>query len=348
MSAHDGKTEKPTPRRQREARREGKVARSTEIGVAASLLVTALVLHLLTPAAATLLRRETVALLHGAGQARVPNGDLAQTALRIFAATAGPIVGVASVVALIAGLAQTRARLAPKALRPKLSHLSPKRGLARLKPGRAGWELLRTFGKLGLLVAVAWQPVALAAANPTMGTALGAGLSDTMDRTWTVLLRTILLATVIAAADYAWNRRQVGRELRMTMHEVRREHKDEEGDPLVRAQRRRRQAEMSRNRGLHDVPLADVVVTNPTHLAVALRYERGDPAPRVLAKGADVLAAKIRRAARTHGVPVIEDVALARALHRRCGVGQVIPAALYEAVAVVLALAYRRRGLVTA
>src|SRR5690606_2260219 len=122
------------------------------------------------------------------------------------------------------------------------------------------------------------------------------------------------------------------------------EAKQTEGDPLVKAQRRRRAQELSRNRMLREVAGADVVVTNPTHLAVALRYRDGEPAPRVVAKGADRLAAKIRKIAYRNGILVTEDKPLARALYRRCKVGAFIPGALYEAVAVVLAVAYRRYG----
>lgn len=134
----------------------------------------------------------------------------------------------------------------------------------------------------------------------------------------------------------------------MSMQEVKQEHKDSEGDPLVKSQRRRRAVELSRNRMLRDVALADVVITNPTHFAVALRYADGEGAPRVVAKGADKLAAKIRGLAHRHGVLVTENKPLARALYRRCKVGHYVPAALYEAVAVVLAVAYRRRGRVAA
>ncbi len=153
---------------------------------------------------------------------------------------------------------------------------------------------------------------------------------------------------VIAAADYGYQRWKTGREMRMSKEEVKQEHRNADGDPLIKGQRRRRALELSRNRMLGAVAGADVVVTNPTHFAVALAYADGDAAPRVVAKGTDRIAAKIRAEAYRNGVLVTENRPLARALYRRCKVGSFVPAALYEAVAIVLALAYRRYGMVAA
>jgi flagellar biosynthetic protein FlhB len=160
---------------------------------------------------------------------------------------------------------------------------------------------------------------------------------------WTVLLRVTLLALLIAAADYTYNRFKNMKQLKMTKQEVKQESKDTEGDPLLRARRRSKQAEMSRNRMILDATSADVVITNPTHFAVALKYTMGEPAPRVVAKGTGRLAKKIKKLAYRHGVMVQQDPPLARAIYRRCKVGAFVPATLFEAVAVILAVAYRRR-----
>jgi flagellar biosynthetic protein FlhB len=132
--------------------------------------------------------------------------------------------------------------------------------------------------------------------------------------------------------------------MKMSKQELKEEYKSSEGDPMVRSARRQRAREMSRNRMIFDVGIADVVVTNPTRLAIALKYEDDEPAPRVVAKGANKLAAKIRAEARRNGVPVIEDKPLARALFRRIKIGHFIPGNLFEAVAAVLAVAYRRKA----
>lgn len=346
MGRFDGKTEKATPQRRKKARSEGTVARSQEVGVAASLLVAAVSLRVFGGHGIEVLRAETRMLLANPFHDAVQLSELGGVAARMALALGGPLLAAATAAAVVAGVAQVGIRLTPKAAKPKLSHLSPKKGLQRLKPSKAGWELVRTTLKLGLLLFIVWAPLRDWSTHMADGQSLDAGLTATLGQTWTVVGRAVALATVIAAADYAWNRHRTGKEMRMSKDEVRREYKDSEGDPLIRAMRRRRQSELSRNRMLRDIAFADVVVTNPTHLAVALRYAEGEAAPRVVAKGADHLAAKIRAEAYRHGVTVTEDKPLARALYRACKPGQYVPAALYEAVAVVLALAYRRRGIV--
>ena len=348
MGRFEGKTEKATPQRRQKARREGTVARSQEVGVAASLLVAAVSLRVFGGHGIEVLREETRLLLATPLTDTVHLTEAAWAGGRMAVALGGPLLAAATAAAVVAGVGQVGIRLTPKAVKPKLSHLSPKKGLERLKPAKAGWELIRTALKLGLLLAIVWAPLRDWSDQLSGGRNLDAGLAATLAGTWTIMARAVALAAVIAAADYAWNRFRTGKEMRMSKDEVRREFKDSEGDPLIRAQRRRRHTELSRNRMLRDVAFADVVVTNPTHLAVALRYAEGEAAPKVVAKGADRLAAKIRAEAYRHGVTVTEDKPLARALFRACKPGQYVPGSLYEAVAVVLALAYRRRGLVPA
>ena len=343
MGKLDGKTEKATPQRRRQARRKGQIARSAEVGVALSLVAMVGALQILRSGSAALGDQAT--LLFGlAPTGPLPTDLLVTSTTSTLMAMVAPVSGLAVVAALAAGLGQTSGRLAPEALKPKLSNLSPKKGLQRLKPSTAGWELLRTSVKLGALALLLWGPITSVGANLMGARDLGSGLERTFSQALGILGRATLLAVVLALADYAWNRRKNEREMKMSKEDVKKEHKDSEGDPMVKAQRRRRAQEMSRNRMLRDVATADVVVTNPTHLAVALRYVDGEPAPRVVAKGADHVAAKIRTLARRHGILVTEDKPLARSLYRTCKVGQHVPVALYEAVAMVLAVAYRRRG----
>jgi flagellar biosynthetic protein FlhB len=345
----DGKTEKATQRRRQQARREGRIPRSQEVGVAASLAGGILALRVFAPQGLRVLREETAGLLGTAAMAGTagPGPLLARAsfaALQMGGALAAPFLAVAVLTALTAGFAQVGFTPMTQAAKPKLSNLSPKRGLQRFAPATAAWDLGRTVAKLGMLIVVIWGPVRDWSRRIGVDRNLDAGLSRLAEQSWTILLRGVLLAGVVAAADYLWNRSKLGRELRMSKDEVRQEAKDIEGDPMIKAKRRQRAGELSRNRMLADVTSADVVVTNPTHLAVALRYSPDEGAPRVVARGADKIAAKIRRTAYRHGVLVTEDKPLARALYRRCKVGAFVPAALYEAVAVVLAAAYRRNG----
>lgn len=342
MGRFEGKTEKATPRRRQEARREGQIARSQEIGVAVSLAAAVLALRVFTPHGMDVLQRETAMLFSNATPQQLPLEALGHAALRMVAALAGPFLAAAVVGAVVAGVGQVGFVITPKAAQPKLSRLSPKQGLRRLSPSNASWELVRSLLKLGLLAVIVAGPVTSWSKDLGRDRSIDAGLASVLSQAWSVLVRAVALLVVIAALDYAYQRWKNNREMRMSKEDVKREHKDQEGDPVIKSQRRRRALELSRNRMLADVATADVVVTNPTHLAVALRYSDQEAAPRVVAKGADLVAAKIRAEAYRNGILVTQNVPLARALYRRCKVGQYVPAALYEAVAIVLALAYRR------
>jgi len=342
-SRSQDRTEKPTPRRRREARREGRVARSQEVGVAISLVVLVFAARFVLPAALPRLAVAARDMLLLSGSARFTD-DYRRALGMLVALGLLPVLGLAVVLGVGGGVLQVGFHPAPKALQPKLSNLSPKKGLQQFKPSVFGWNLVKTLMKLGLLAAVVWAPLHAALAGPAVPVGLGAAVGTVSAIAWKVLLGGTLLAVGIAGADYGVTWWRTEKDLRMTKQELKEEHKHTEGDPLVRQQRRRRAAELSRNRMIFNVATADVVVTNPTHLAVALRYASGDPAPKVVAKGADTIAARIRAEAYRHGVVVIEDKPLARALFRTVKLDHYVPVSLFEAVAAILAVAYRRRG----
>lgn len=343
MSKKDEKTEKATPQRRKKAREEGQVARSQEVGVAGSLLVAAFFMQVFGPGLAETVREETTFLLATTTGEYLPAQRVVDAVGRIIVAVVVPAVGLATAFALVSGFVQVGFKPSWKAAKPQIKRLNPKQGMEKLKPAKAGWELVRAVTKLGLLGLIVAGPL-LGWGEQMQGRSLGHGMTEALEQAWALLLRAMLLAAAVAVADFAWQRWSHEKKLKMAKHEVKREHKDTEGDPQIRQARRRKAMEFSRNRMLTEVAHADVVVTNPTHLAVALRYGEGDAAPRVVAKGADRLAARIRHIAHRHGVTVTEDRALARSLYRRCKLDHYIPAALYEAVAVVLAMAYRRQG----
>lgn len=346
MSSSDdkhAKTEKPTPQRKRKAREEGQIPRSPEVAVAGTFVALIGVLAIgggLMVDRASGLIRETV---FNAGSADA----LAATpgwALSLFATLAGPFLAAAVVVGLAGGIAQVGVRFNGKLLKPKLSNLDPKRGLERFKPKQAAWELTKTVLKLGAVLGVVYPTMSAWRDHLANDRTLAGAIDRLSDAYGAIITRAALLALVIAAADFTFQRFKTNRKLMMSRREIQREHRDNEGDPHQKAARKQRQQEFSRNRMVADTATADVLITNPTHLVVALRYEPDDGAPRVIAKGADHLAERLRSVARRHGVPVTSDVPLARALYRRCRVGQYIPVELYHAVAVVLAAAYRRSG----
>jgi flagellar biosynthetic protein FlhB len=265
-------------------------------------------------------------------------------ALSMASGALAPLLGAAVALAVAGGLLQSGFGLAPAALKPKLSRLSLKQGLTRWKPATVAWEAARSSLKVGLLAAMAYGPIAQLVDAAGQARSLSGWLSLSGDATKALVVRSAMLAGLIAATDLFMNRRRTSRSLKMSKQEVKQEHKESEGDPLLKSLRRRRQSELRRQQMVADVATADVVITNPTHYAVALKYEAGEPAPRVVAKGMGRFALKIRKLAHRNGVLVQEDPPLARALHRSCKVGHFIPTALFEAVAVVLALAYRRRA----
>ncbi len=344
MGKFDGKTEKATPQKRKKARAEGQVARSQEVGVAGSLLAAAFAARVFWPGGFETLQEESRLLIATTTGEYLPVARLWESTGRIALGLFVPVAALCVGAALVSGFGQVGFKPSWKAAKPAMKKLSPKRGAEKLRPSKASWELVRAVVKLGLLFLLILGPMRSWAERMGRGRGLDSGLAEVLDQAWALLLRGLLLAMAIAAADFAYQRYRHAKELKMAPHEVKREHKDAEGDPHVRQARKRRAQEMSRNRMLGAVATADVVVTNPTHFAVALRYGPDDPAPRVIAKGTDHIAAKIRSTAHRHGVTVTEDRSLARALYRQCKLDAYVPAALFEAVAVVLALAYRRAG----
>jgi flagellar biosynthetic protein FlhB len=337
------KTEKPTAKRKREARREGQVARTPDLGGWLSVLVLGLAVGPLLGHEVGAWRELLEASLRASERPSVPLalhllGDGARHAFLAVLVVAGIVllVGVASAVG------QGGLVVSPKLVKPSLRKLDPVQGLAKVFGPKALWEgakmLLKSavVGLLGLLAVRSVIPLVggLVPIDTTIAVVQGKALG---------LIRNVALAAlVMAAVDYAVQRRRVGRKLRMSRSEIKQEHKQSEGDPLVRSAIRSRQLAAARNRMMADVSTADVVLTNPTHVAVALRYS-GDSAPRVVARGAGAIAARIRQRADEARVPQVEDVPLARALYRSCEVGQEIPRELWTAVAQVLAFVISRR-----
>lgn len=343
MSQKDGRTEKATPQRKRKAREDGTVARSQEVAVAASFLA---LIGTLAVGGRSMVTRSMGELSTALSTAATPDA-LALSggrALSMILVLAAPFFAAAVVAGVASGVAQVGVKFNGKLAKPKLSHLSPKKGLEKLKPSIASWELVRTALKLGAVAVVVWPTLSVWRDHLATDRTLEGGMGRLTGAYGGIIVRAGVLALVIAAVDYAFQRRRTNNQIKMSRQDIKREFRDAEGDPFLKAARRRRQGELSRNRMLRDVATADVLVTNPTHLVVALRYDPAEGAPRVIAKGADVLADKLKVIARRHGVPITPDLPLARALYRTCKVGTHVPTALYEAVAVVLALAYRRTG----
>lgn len=348
------RTEDATPRRREDARRDGQVAKSAELNAAVLLLGSALLLQAMGPA----LGRAVMALFAGglaavgsaAGDDGIALALARQTGWRVLALLAPLLAALAAVSVAVAAL-QARGVASLKPITPDLSRLDPVSNARRMFGVRSVAELLKAVIKLVAVGLVVWST--LRSAWPEL---LGlaqrspAGLLDVVRRHAVRLMATAGASYLaLALADYLFQRWQHERGLRMTKEEVRQEAKQTEGDPMVKARMRSLGRARARRRMLADVPEADVIVVNPTHIAVALRYDPDTaPAPVVLAMGQRKVAERIRALAFEHGIPVVQNKPLARALFATAKVGMLIPAELYAAVAEILAFVYRQRAMAPA
>lgn len=336
------RSEAATPRRIERAREQGQVALSREATGFAALLAAALASWLVLPAAGTELMKAMRVLLSRAHEIDMADGaaGLAWRALPLVAAVAG----AAGVAAVGATLLQTRGLFSAQALTPRLDKIDPWSGLKRLLGAEGAIEFLRSLLKLGLVGVALWSalgdPMALQGA---LHLPAGAMLREAAQQASHLVVATLIAFAGIALLDLLWVRFRLLRQLRMTRQELREEVKENEGDPTLRAKRRQIRESRARVRMMAAVPRAAVVITNPTHYAVALSYEGGDAAPTVVAKGVDELAARIRARAEESGVPLVANPPLARALHR-VEIGAEIPAEHYQAVAEIIAFVWRRAG----
>ena len=343
------RTEQATPRWRREHRERGEVARSREVSSVAILLGGVALLYFSAPAIYAGL---TGLLRFCLGEA-VRRPVTASSAAALFsAAPRRPAGGVGAgaggmvVVALAASYGQVGLMLAPQAIRPKLSNLDPIRGLKRMFSMKAIARLAFSLLKLAIIVAV--FTLAIRSRLPQFFPLVHAPASGVFVYLWRtvalVAFQVCAVLVVVALADYAYQRWSFERGIRMTRQELREELKRTEGDPTVKARIRQVQRLAAQRRMMHDVPKADVVVTNPAHYAVALRYKPDEmDAPVCVAKGREWLAEKIKEVARRHGVPIVEDPVLARALYRHVEIGRAIPMALYRAVARLISYVYQLR-----
>ncbi len=352
MSEHDdaSKTEDATERRLSEGRERGQVAVSQEVKSAAMLLAATFGVIILAPPMMADVTTIGRAFLEQAdsfpvGEASLQAGLLALV-LAVGVATA-PLAGLLLVVGLIASLGQVGLIWAPDRIQPEFSKISLLKGAKRLFSLRSIVEFLKGIAKLSLVAALA-----VGLALPLLADLEllpHADLANGLDRLQALTLRLVAgsaaVMAAISAVDYAYQRHAHLKQMRMTRQEVRDEHKQSEGDPHVKARIRRVRVERAQRRMMAKVPNADVVITNPTHYAVALEYKMESmAAPRVVAKGVDHVARKIREVAEEHHVPLIENPPLARALHAAVELDQMIPAEHYEAVAQVIGYVMRLKG----
>jgi flagellar biosynthetic protein FlhB len=352
MADNDGdKTEAPTPRRRQEAREQGNIARSQDLTAAALIVGAMVMLSWYGPGLVLALRNVTEELLGRDSLSSFQEDDVFTRLLRavfeVGGAMAPMLIGVA-LLAIVVNLIQVGFSLNTKRITPNLGALNPFKGIGRIfGKGKGPVQLGLSVAKLVALSGAAWsavrdrmaQIVAVQQLEFVQIFGLAAGMI------YSIGIRIGIVLLVIAIIEYVYQRWKIEQDLKMTKQEVKDEMRRMEGDPQIKQRRKQIAMHAVRERMKKDVPTADVVVTNPTEFAVALKYDQGTMhAPRVVAKGQGLMAQRIREIAIAHGVPILERKPLARALFKLCEVGQEIPEDFYSAVAEILAYVYELTG----
>ncbi len=344
------KTEQATPKRREEARKKGQVAKSRELASVAVLLSSLFTLYWGSSFFMTNLCKTLSYYLNHLSTLNIDVNSLQSVALlgmKQFFILLGPLFFVITFVAFLSNYLQIGTLFTWEPIVPKLSKINPIEGFKRLFSLQSMMEFLKSLFKLIVVTWIAWSSVQehvdllppLLDETPYQITSYIGMVSFKIF--WKACMAMILLSVM----DYLYQRWEFEKNLRMTKQEIKEEFKQTEGDPQVKSRIRSIQRELARKRMMQEVPEADVVITNPTHLAIALRYEAGKmEAPYVVAKGAGVIAEKIRQIARENSIPVIENRPVAQSLYKLVDIGQTIPETLFQAVAEIFAYVYRLKG----
>ena len=342
------KTEQPSQKKLNEGREKGQVARSMEVNSLAIFTSGIMLLYFSRSTLSEHFSEVAIKIFSSLDVLQLTRETLVlylKSGLLYLITSIIPVFGGLFVVSIAVSVAQVGFQLSPKALVPDLSKFNPIKGIKRLFfSSKSFIELLKSLLKLIVISAAVY--FMLDEQIMQAGKLFSFSVSEIADfminsalaLTWKIAL----VYTIIAAIDFVYQKYSFKKEMMMTKQEVKEENKQSEGDPLVKSRIRRIQYMMAKNRMMQDIPKADVVITNPTHYAVALKYDMvNDSAPKVLAKGADDIAKRIKEVAVKNNIPLHEDVELARALYKYCEVGEFIPAKLFKAVAQILAYVYK-------
>uniref|UniRef100_A0A832DGP8 Flagellar biosynthetic protein FlhB n=1 Tax=Ignavibacterium album TaxID=591197 RepID=A0A832DGP8_9BACT len=340
------KTEQPSSKKLEDARKKGMVAKSVEVN-SLLIVVTGLVtIFLLQSYIGQQMSSFTINIFNSLDVlpkriSLLPN--MAFDWFMFFFSVLAPVMTAIVIVSLASNIAQVGFKISPEALTPKFSKLNPGKGIKRIFSSRSVVEIVKTLLKffvISFFTYLILSDLIIAAAyldnlNPSEI------IIFMLDNAFSLLWKIALLYAVIAAIDFTYQRYKFRKDMMMTKQEVKEEMKQLEGDPTVKGRIRKMQMQAAQQRMMANLPTADVVITNPTHYAVALKYDMTkDSAPEVIAKGVDLLAQRIKKVAAEHNIPLHEDRELARALYKMCDVGDKIPPSLFKAVAQVLAYVY--------
>ncbi len=341
------RTEAPTPRRRQEAREEGNVPKSQDLSAGISLLGAVLLLKFfgLSLFGGMKALMEYALSSAGTADASTPSdvGHALTATYAIAAKLAAPVILGLLLLGVVGALVQVGVLVSPKSLKPNFGRLSPLKGAQQLFSARGSVRLLMSLLKVAIVATIAAITIRgqMDQVMSLMHLSIGAILAASGQMLFVLALRVALVLLVLGIFDYLYQKWQHEQDLKMTKQAAKEEFKRMEGDPLVKQRRSQVARQIAMQRVNTAVPKADVVVTNPTHFAVALEYDESMTAPKVVAKGADLMAMRIRQLAAGHGVPIVERPQLARGLYRQIEVGQEITPDYYAAVAEILAYVYR-------
>lgn len=345
--ASEEKTEEATPKKKSDARKKGQVAKSKEVGLALTLLASTLVLVMLGEYLAKSLSNILSAFLTNYLTMNLSNDNIISLMILVtekLMLVILPVVVPIMVMGIIANFLQSGFLMTLETIKPQFSKLNPISGFKKIFSIRTVVELIKDIAVISIVGIVGYKFVksqleyilSLSEVSPS-------GIIVTVGNlAVSIFFKVTLVMIVIAIIDFIFQKRQYGKELRMTKQEIKEEYKQDEGDPQIKSKIRQKQREMASRRMMQSVPDATVVVTNPTHIAVALKYEEGkNQVPRVVAKGTDYVALKIKELAKENEVPIIENKPLARLIYNQVDLESEIPAEMYEAVAEILAVVFK-------
>lgn len=346
------RTEQATPKKKEDARERGQVLKSNELVMTGCLLIMFVALRALMPLIAENLMNFTKTYLSGqkmtaevltTQRMMVVGNDMILGFLNIML----PILVVAVLAAILVNVVQVGFLFSTKAMQPKMERLNVLEGFKRLFSTRALFELAKAVLKVVVIGYIIYSQVSsnLVVFPAMMRDNYVGAIQKIAEMVFDAALQICMVLAIIAAVDYMYQRWRYEKDLRMSKYEIKMEMKSQEGDPQIKGKIKQKQREMSMMRMMQGVPDADVVITNPTHYAVALKYDesKGD-APMVIAKGKERVAQKIKEVAKENNVEIVEDRELARGIYAYCNIGDFIPVEMYQAVAEILAQIFRAKN----
>lgn len=347
MADKHEKTQKATPKKRKEARDKGQVAKSTDLGPSVVLLTAVFAFSLMSNFLYTNITEMMKEFYTSINDVNLSVNNLSAFLLAItykYMLIMIPIFALTVIVSLVANYAQVGFLLTGHPIKPDLNRINPIKGFQRIFSTKALAELFKSIGKI-LVVGYLVYSV-LIKSYPTLVSTADMDLINIFQSVGSLAfelgIKAAFVLLILAIIDYIYQRHDYEKNLKMSVKEVRDELKQQEGDPLIKGRIKQRQRQMAMQRMMQEVPTADVIITNPTHLAIALKYDKEKMnAPTVVAKGERLIAQKIKKVATENSVPVVEDKPLAQALYKSVRPGDEVPVELFQAVAEILALVYK-------